>query len=95
MVLERLAFHFGDRIQLVLRRGAVLHQLADFVLHETGQLNVELRIGVTDGLQHPAQVILVEFGQFREPVVGEQVGEFLRLSGVRLFIYRNEVAADQ
>ena len=86
VVLERLAFHPRDRFQFLLGVLLVVHELADLVLHETGQLDVEGRIGVTDRAQDPPQSILVEFGEFRESVVGQQVGEFLRLAGVVLLV---------
>ena len=48
-----------------------------------------------DGFEHPPQIVLVEFGQFREAVVGEQVGEFLGVAGVVLFVHGDRFAADQ
>ena len=95
VVLEGLALHARDRLDLVGRVVVVLHQLADLVLHEAGQLDVEGRVGLADGFQHPPQVVLVEFRQFGEPVVGEQVGEFLGVAGVVLVVDRDRLAADQ
>ena len=86
VVLERLAFHPRDRLQFLLGVLLVVHQLADLVLHEAGQLDVEGRVGVSDGAQDPPQSVLVEFGQFREAVVGQQVGEFLRFAGIVLLV---------
>ena len=86
VVLERLAFHAGDRLQFLLGVLLVVHELADLVLHEAGQLDVEGRIGVSDRAQDAAQSVLVEFGQFREAVVGQQVGEFLRFAGIVLLV---------
>ena len=71
MVLERLALHLRNRFDFILWIVRFVHQLADFIFHEAGQLDVEIRICVGDGFEHPAQVILVEFCEFREPVVGE------------------------
>jgi hypothetical protein len=48
----------------------VIHQLADLVLHEAGQLDVEVGVRVLDRTQHFPQIILVEFGEFRQAVVG-------------------------
>jgi hypothetical protein len=95
VVLERLAFHLRNGFDFILGIVRFVHQLADFVFHEAGQLDVEIRVSVGDGLEHPAQIILVEFGEFRESVVGQQVSEFLSVGGVVLFIHGDRVTADQ
>jgi hypothetical protein len=64
VVLERLAFHPGDRFKLILGIPGIVHELADFVLHESCQLDVEIRIGFGDGFEHFSQVVLIEFGEF-------------------------------
>ena len=71
MGFKRLAFHPGNHLDLVFRVGGVIHQLADLVLHEAGELDVEIRIRVGDGFKNLPQVVLVEFCQLREAVVGE------------------------
>jgi len=45
VVLEGLALHARDRFEVLGRVIVVLHQLADLVLHETGQLDVEVGVG--------------------------------------------------
>lgn len=95
VVLERLAFHPGDRFKLILGVLRIVHQFAYLVIHEAGQFDVEIRIGLGDGLEHFAQVVLIEFGEFREAVIGQQVGEFLRFAGVVLLVHGNGGTADQ
>ena len=95
VVLECLAFHPWDHFNFILGICSVIHQFADFVLHEAGELDVEIRIRVGDGFKHFAQVVLVEFGKFREAVVGEQVGQFFRFTGIVLLVHWDRRTTNQ
>ena len=44
VVLEGLALHARDGFEIVGRISVVLHELADLVLHEAGQFEVEVGI---------------------------------------------------
>ena len=94
VVLEGLALHFGNDFEVV---GSLVfvEQLADLVVHEAGQFEVKGRVALLDRFEQALQFAFVEFGEFRETVVGEQVGEFLRLGGIVLLIDWHHLAADQ
>ena len=93
-MLESLAFHARDRFDVV-RRIVVLEELADLVLHEAGQFEIEGGIGLLDLFDEFSQIVLVKFGQLRETVVGEEVGEFLGFRAVGLLVHRHGFATDE
>jgi len=94
VMLESLALHFRDDFK-VLCGLFILEEFADFVVHEAGQFEVKAGVAFLDRFEQTLQFALIEFGEFRESVVGEQVSEFLRLSGVVLLIHRHRLAANQ
>ena len=95
VVLECLAFHPWDHFNFILGICSVIHQFADFVLHEAGELDVEIRIRGGDGFENLPQIVLIEFGEFREAVVGEQVGQFFRFTGIVLFVHGDRRTTNQ
>ncbi|MEK0451645.1 MAG: hypothetical protein RL088_3913, partial [Verrucomicrobiota bacterium] len=84
MVLERLNLHARHRLHVVLR--LLIVEARDLVLHESGQFHVEGRVARADALDNAFQVVLIQFREFREAVVGEQVRKFLGLACVVLII---------
>ena len=94
VMLEGLAFHARNRFQ-IFGSIIVLEQLANLVLHEPGEFEIEGWIAVLDGLQETLQFIFIKLGEFRQAVVGEQIGEFLGFSGVILLIHRDDLTANQ
>ena len=85
MVLERLNLHAWHRFHVVLRLLVV--EPRDLVLHEAGEFHVERRIARADAFDDALQIVLVQLGEFREAVVGEQIGEFLRVARVVLIVH--------
>ncbi len=86
-MLERLNLHARHRLHVILR--LLIVETGNFVLHEAGQFHVEARIALADAFNHTLQVILIQLREFREAVIGEKVGEFLRLARVVLIIHRH------
>jgi hypothetical protein len=93
VVLERLNLHARHRLHVVLRHLVV--ETRDLVLHEAGQFHVERRVALADAFDDALQVVLIQFREFREAIVGQQVGEFLRLARVVLKIDRHLLRAHE
>ena len=83
-MLECLNLHARHRLYVVLR--FLIVEARNLVLHEAGQFHVERGIAFADILDDTLQIILIQFREFREAVVGEQVREFLGLACVVLII---------
>ena len=94
VVLEGLAFHARNGFQF-FGGILVLEQLANLVLHEPGEFEIEGRIAVLDGLQEALQFVFIKLREFRQAVVRQQVGEFLGFTGVVLLINGNDFTANQ
>ena len=92
-MLERLNLHAWHRLHVVL--GLLIVEPRDFVLHEAREFHVERRVALADALDHALEVVLIEFRQFREAVVSEQVREFLRLARVILVVHGHLVCAHE
>ena len=94
VMLEGLAFHAWNRFQFI---GGIplLEQLANLVLHEPCEFEIEGRIAVLDGLQEALQFIFIKLREFSQTVVREQIGEFLGFTGVVLLIHRDNLTANQ
>ena len=84
VVLERLNLHARNGFHVVLRHLVV--ETRDLVLHKAGQFHVEGRVALSDAFDDALQIVLIQFREFREAIVGEQVGEFLRLTPIILKI---------
>lgn len=94
VVLEGLDLHpwdglFRDLVWLILE------QPRDLVLHEPGQLHIELGVCLPDAGDQAAEALLVEFGQFGEAIIRQQIRQFLGLGGVVLIIDGNLLATQQ
>ena len=83
-MLERLNLHARNGFHVVLRHLVV--ETRDLVLHKAGQFHVEGRVALSDAFDDALQIVLIQFREFREAIVGEQVGEFLRLTPIILKI---------
>ena len=84
-MLERLNLHAWHPFHVVL--GFFHVEPRDLVFHEAGEFHVERRIARADAFDHALEVILIQLGEFGEAVIGEQVGEFLRVARVVLIIH--------
>ena len=84
VMLERLNLHARNGFHVVLRHLVV--ETRDLVLHKAGQFHVEGRVALSDAFDDALQIVLIQFREFREAIVGEQVGEFLRLTPIILKI---------
>lgn len=93
VMFERLAFHPWDRFHLIL--GLFIIEPGNFVFHEASEFHVERRVAFPDGFDDTLQIVLVQFGQFREAVVGQQIGQFLRFAFVILIINRDHLDAHE
>ena len=94
VVLEGLALHLGNDFEVVGSL-VLVEQLADLIIHEAGEFEIKTGVTLLDRLEQAFQLALVEFGEFRESVVSEQVSEFFRLGGVVLLIHGHRLAANQ
>ncbi len=83
-MLECLNLHARHRLHVVLR--LLIVEARNLVLHEAGQFHVEGRVARADALDDAFQIVLIQFREFREAVVGEQVRKFLGLACVVLII---------
>ena len=92
-MLERLNLHARHRLHVVL--GHLVVETRDFVFHEAGEFHVERRIARTDAFDDALQIVLVQFGEFREAVVGEQVCQLLGIARVVLIIHGHLLRAHQ
>ena len=92
-MLERLNLHARHRLHVVLR--LLIVETRDLVFHEAGEFHVERRIARADAFDDALQIVLVQLGEFREAVVGEQVGEFLRVARVVLIVHGHFFRAHQ
>ena len=95
VVFEGLAFHAWNRFKFILRVGGFIHELADLIVHESGELEVEVRIRFANRFENPAQFVIIELGQFREAVVGQKIGKLLRLTCVVLLVHWDCFATNQ
>ena len=93
MVLERLNLHARHRLHVVLR--LLIVEARNLVFHEAGEFYVERRIARADAFDDALQIVLVQLGEFREAVVGEQVREFLRVARVVLIVHGHFLRAHQ
>lgn len=87
VVFERLAFHAWNRFHFVLRIGFFIHELADLIVHESSELEVEAWIGFANRFENPAQFVLIKFSQFRQAVVGQKIGKLFRLTRIVLLVH--------
>jgi len=92
-MLERLNFHARHRLHVVLR--LLIVEARNLVFHEAGEFHVERWITRADGFDHALEIVLIQLREFRKPIVGEQVGEFLRVARVVLIIHRHLLRAHQ
>ena len=93
MVLERLNFHARNRLHVILWLFIV--EPRNFVLHEARKLHVEGWVTFTDGFDHALEVVFIQLREFREAVVGEQIGEFLRVAAVVLIVHGDFLRAHE
>ena len=54
-----------------------------------GEFHVERWVALADAFDDALQIVLIQLREFREAIVGEQIGEFLRLARVVLIIHRH------
>lgn len=87
MVLERLNLHARHRLHVVLR--LLIVETRYLVLHEAREFHVERRVARADGFDDPLEIVLIQLREFREAIVGEEIGEFLGLARVVLIIHRH------
>ena len=92
-MLERLNLHARNGFHVVLRHLVV--ETRDLVLHEAREFHVEGRVALADAFDDALQIVLIQFREFREAVVGQQVREFLRLATVILKIDRHFLRAHE
>ena len=93
MVLERLNLHARHRLHVVLR--LLIVEARDLVLHEAREFHVERRVTRSNAFDDALQIVLIQLGQFREAVVGEQVCQLLRVACVVLIIHWHLLRAHQ
>ena len=93
MVLECLNLHARNRLHVIL--GLLIVETGNFVFHKSGQFHVEGRVTFTDGFDDALEVVLIQLREFREAVVGEQIGEFLRVAAVVLIVHGDFLRAHQ
>ena len=93
VVLERLNLHARHRLHVVLR--LIIVETRDLVLHEACEFHVERWVARADGFDDALQIVLIKLRQFREAIVGKQVGEFLGLARVVLIIHRHFVGTHE
>ena len=92
-MLERLDFHARHRLHVVL--GLLIVETRNLVLHEAGQFHVEARIALADAFDDALEIVLIQFREFREAIVSEQIGEFLRFARIVLIIHRHFLRAHE
>ncbi len=97
-----LFIHFHAKSSLAGQQQPAQHQpltnkteRRGFILHEAGEFHVERRIAFPDRFDDALQIVLVQFRQFQEAIVGQQIGQFLSLAFVILVIDRHHFGAHE
>ncbi len=93
VVLERLNLHARHRLHVILR--LLLVEPGNLVFHEASEFHVEAWVTLADGFDDALEIVFIQFREFREAVVGQQVGEFLRLASIVLKIHRHLLRAHE